>query len=273
MSEYKGFLKDISKSNTNFINVITQKHYDKHAINESSLNINVNLKDQHENTLLMLSCRHGNIKVVKRLLWLTPPADYNVTKRNGINALMIASRHGHINCVRELLKMPDININQRTYYRGKSAVVIAYLNGHYDIFKLLLKVPGIEINTMYLYTNYTGNVPLSVTYLLKKVCQDDYKGGHTELIEALLEHPDVIVPSEPLRIACERGSVEVVKTLLKYRNINVFRKDDRYRDALMIAKYNKDKDIIKMLNDYIINTLDCISLPNDIIRLIVYKYI
>jgi len=89
--------------------------------------VQINKKDNHGNTALIMASREGRIKVVKYLL--ANGANINEKNNYGYTALIWASREGHIKIVKSLLANgadPTIRTNENHWtYRNMTALEIA----------------------------------------------------------------------------------------------------------------------------------------------------
>jgi len=270
MSCYGFFDKSLNNQQnlyTEFAHIMEKK---SKIINKfvSESGIDINIKDARGNTLLISECKYpGDANIIKKLLKI-PGIDYNAVNKNGVSALINASTHNHVNCVIELLKMPDININQQTYYKKHSALTRAYLYNNIKIFKLLLKNPDINVDTYY-------NI-VFVTSILLDAC----KGNRIEFIKLLLLDKKIKINyrsyadcMSPFMTACKYGHIEIVKILLEVPDININYVNYDNHNALMIAKKEGHNEIVKMINNFIIDKLkNILVLPEDILRIIVENY-
>ncbi len=113
---------------------------------------------------------------------------------------------------------------------GWTALIWASKCGRLEIAKELLKCPGININTV-------------------------DKWGWSALMDA-----------------SNHDNLEIVKELLKCNDINVYITDVCGQTALLIAKKHCNFEIVKILEEHMmkdLSFLNCIGVPDDIIKLIV----
>jgi hypothetical protein len=99
--------------------------------------IDINLKNQYGDTLLIWVSRNGQTEIFHQLL--VKGADVNIKDKNGDTALMCAVKNGHTDIVQQSLKNnTDANIKD-------NALIWAAENGHTEIVEQLL-AKGVDIN-------------------------------------------------------------------------------------------------------------------------------
>jgi ankyrin repeat protein len=81
------------------------------------------------------AARRGDVKTLRRLL--TTGADIDARDRHGQTALMIAAREGHAGVVRFLVEQ-GADLNHSAKYR-LSALMLAVIHGHIDIVRTLVE--------------------------------------------------------------------------------------------------------------------------------------
>ena len=110
-------------------------------LNESK--INVNTKNYHGETALMMGVNFGHTEIVLGLLKM-PNIDVNAQDNNGDTALIIAAERGFTKIVPELLQMPNIDVNAQDN-NGDTALIIAARRGYTKIVFELLQMPDIDV--------------------------------------------------------------------------------------------------------------------------------
>jgi ankyrin repeat protein len=143
--------------------------------------------------------------------------------------------------VQLLLADPDIDVNEGG--EGWPPLVRAITNNCLSTFKLLLKRKDLLVNK----GAYNNCTPLMAAVDHDKI----------EMIELLLNHPDIDVNlcttelcTTALIKAVQKGNKSAVQKLLAHSNIDIRFKRRDGRDALAIAKENRDDQIIELLESY-----------------------
>ena len=108
-------------------------------------NLNINTKDKHDNTALMLAAMNGHSDCVKLLL-SQKNVDINAKDKCCDTALTLAARKGHLDCVKLLLSHDDIDINAKDNLPGMTALMLAASEGHSHCINALLSHDDIDIN-------------------------------------------------------------------------------------------------------------------------------
>ena len=253
----------------------------KKCITES----NVNSKNRHNNTGLMLACEMCGKKIVEFLI----NKGANITDKDRLNntLLIIASKYNNKEIVEYLINI-GVNVNDENY-DGYTALLYAYDNDNIEIMKLLINAgasvddilfesickdgftelvkmiidKGKSVNSnKRLLPSVSMKGDLDVIKLLVEAGIDinSYNGrainqtalyyacfcGHKEIVEYLLEHNAEI--HNALTIASYKGHKNIVEILIK-NGANVNFKDYDGYTALMYANEKDFKEIIKLLKD------------------------
>lgn len=147
----------------------------------------------------------------------------------------------HSSIVQFLLAHPDIDVNERG--EGWPPLTRAINSNNLSTFKLLLERKDLLVNKGAL-NNCT---PLMVAI----------DNGKIEMTELLLNHPDIDVNlyttelrATALTKAVQKGNSHVVQKLLAHSHIDIWFKRRDGRDALAIAKENRDDQIIELLESH-----------------------
>lgn len=124
-----------------------------------SSGIDVNTKNEYENTFLHIACLNNNIEIVKLLL-THPKIDVNSKNKDGQTPLYVACYDNNVEIVKLLLTHPkiDVNIQDRD-----TPLYIACGSNRIEVVKLLLSRPDIKIDFDY---NELKNTP-KIRSLLK----------------------------------------------------------------------------------------------------------
>ncbi|XP_055706604.1 DNA replication inhibitor plutonium isoform X5 [Phlebotomus papatasi] len=120
----------------------------------------VDIMDENGNTPLMMACRMGFVKCVRRLI--SNGADVLHVNRIGINALTLASLSGSIEIMDILLKVSPIEqFIQRTIISPLSAAIFA---GHLEAVQYLLQLHKPLYDTI----TREGNSPLMLSIMFER---------------------------------------------------------------------------------------------------------
>ena len=199
--------------------------------------------------LLLKYTEQGEISYVKSVLKQNPSFDVNRPRSTGNKTLLyIACENGYSDIVKLLLEQKadatdcDTNPGSFGVKYGFSPLTIAAKNGHLAAVKALLSA-GVDIesrdanNRTALYAAVANNKPAVVQFLCESKANVNVYG---------------INKWTPLTVAADRGSVEIVKILLKYgTNVDLELRDDIddfYRKTpLYHAAKEGHPDIVELL--------------------------
>lgn len=139
--------------------------------------VNVNERNRHGNTPLLLAVQN-NYPVVVRLILGKDEVEVNLTDKAGWSPLLIACFSNHIESARLLIADPRTDLNKRGYY-GRSALHFACELGYDSILELLLQHDDrpIQVNLQ----DQSGCTPLLLAVMNR----------HTTLVKLLLCRKDV----------------------------------------------------------------------------------
>ena len=218
--------------------------------NKDKLNIDLNIKDNGENTVLMNTCRYNNIIICKLLI--NNGADINLINNLGKNALMIASVYNN-QIIGKLLIKNGADINMKDNY-NYNALHIAIEFSSITMIKLLI-ANKIDMNAI----NNDNETPLSIACLRNKIdiCKlliengadvnIQYNDGSTELMRVYLNN---------------KIDINIMKLLLD-NNANIHLMNNNGISVLMMiyssdAKNNKltPKDNLLLEKSQIINDIN-----------------
>ncbi|MFM9880978.1 MAG: ankyrin repeat domain-containing protein [Burkholderiaceae bacterium] len=158
--------------------------------------------------------------------------DPNTPNENGIPALVLAARESSFNVMQALLGAPKLKVEARNE-EDESALMLVSLRGNVDIAQRLIEKDA--------DVNKTGWTPLHYAAT----------GGHTPLIELLLQHHAYIDAESPngttpLMMAAQYGSTEAVRLLIQ-RGADVTLKNQLQLNALDFARLGSRPDAIQIL--------------------------
>jgi ankyrin repeat protein len=133
------------------------------AIDEKA---NLDVRDQHQRTPLMLAAWAGHKEIVKALI--SAGVNVGLGASDNMNALHFAAQKGHAECARMLITA-GIKVNSKNARTGANALIMAAQHGHKDAVELLLK---------------RGANPIATTKA-GKTARDMCKGGCDDIKEIL----------------------------------------------------------------------------------------
>lgn len=181
-------------------------------------------------------------EVVNHLL-MAKGLDINAVQPTHSNrtALMLAADLEHFNIVTSLLNHPSIHINQQDLF-GRTALFYATVKDSCIIVKDLLRHPEIDVNRV---DNLVGRSPLIVA-AARNYC---------EIVDLLLEGgadpmlKDRQSGGTAMYRAIENGCISVIKTMLKYDNVNLQCLDEDGRSLLHAASGSGQLEIVRLLKE------------------------
>lgn len=200
-------------------------------------------------TALMFAAAGGNIEIIKRILEKYPD-ELNRKDEDNATALIYACNNNKKEAVKYLLSLSNIEVN--TFSENGTALhLVCWEDGLHEIFDMLISHPKINVNI----ADKDGNTPLMIACqsgclsdarkLLEKPEIHDVnlrnKNGDTvfllscgnwsennsEFIDYLLANFEIDINainrwgSSALSKACAYGNVNIVKTLLRQKDIDI----------------------------------------------------
>ncbi|XP_028406292.1 serine/threonine-protein phosphatase 6 regulatory ankyrin repeat subunit B-like isoform X2 [Dendronephthya gigantea] len=195
--------------------------------------------DQKGKTSLHLSCEHGHKDVVHFLL--NSKAYINAKTKLGLTALHLAAQKGYKDIVDMLVTSFGASIDALSL-EGKTPLHLAAEGGRLEVCKILLHL---KADTS--ATDSKGRTPLH--YAAQK--------DHSEVIEFFLENRPQLVNQANAEgetcahIAAAKGSVAVIKELLKLKNIHMTEKFTLGSNStpLHLAASGGHADVVQVLLD------------------------
>ncbi|XP_057169168.1 ankyrin repeat domain-containing protein 29 isoform X6 [Ursus arctos] len=165
--------------------------------------VDVDCRDSHGTTLLMVASYAGHIDCVRELV--LQGADINLQREDGGTALLAASQYGHMQVVETLLKH-GANIHDQLY-DGATALFLAAQGGYLDVIRLLLS-SGARVNQP---RQQDGTAPLWIASQM----------GHSEVVRVMLlrgAERDAARNdgTTALLKAANKGYNDVIEELLKF---------------------------------------------------------
>ena len=219
----------------------------------SNLEIDINGKDDGDQTALMLAAWHGHANIVQLLIKYG--ANINQTNQNGMTPLMLAVSNGNEEAIKLLLDN-GANIHQ-TNQNGMTALMMALSHGNINIIKLFFdhgKSINLEHGKSINLENAYGETPLMLAV----------SNGNEEAIPLLLDNgADINQLNQngmtPLMLAVSNGKKKAMEMLLE-RGADINQPNQNGETPLMLAVSNDNEEAIKLLLDKGAN----INQPNQI---------
>ncbi len=156
--------------------------------------IDVNAKDNHGETALMLAVSDNDWAAAAKALLAREDIDVNAASKNGLTALMLAARKGPRDVVQALLAREDIDVNAASE-NGSTALIYAAHLGKVGIVTDLLAHADIDVNA----TDDLGRTALMWAAAKKQ---------HSS-VEALLKHKNIVLDA---RDSTGRTALELAST-------------------------------------------------------------
>lgn len=196
---------------------------------------------QRDNETFVSACHNNNMMVINKLF---ARVDINYAAQESRETpLGAACSSAHLNVVKKLLSHPNILVNDLS--RGYAPLFLACTSNHgrnqngSKVFELLIARPETNVN---------------ITGILYRCFQNSYCEA---LIGLLLAHPNYVVQSVDLSVACMYGKADHVKRLL----VMGAEVHDHHQHPI-IDEYRQNPDIIHVWSDsigYVFTMLVCYS--------------
>ena len=187
--------------------------------------VDVNIRDDSDDTPLHTACRYGHLDIIKFLVSLSS-IDVNIRIPSYPLLLHKACRYGTLNVVKFLLSASSVDVNIRDN-SGYTPLHTACCYGHLDIIKFLLSLSPVDVNIR----DDSGDTPLHTA------CHY----GHLDVIKFLVstEHVNPISTdingNTPLHLVCISQNVDIVKYLLSTGRIDPMAKNRYQKTAVQLA--------------------------------------
>ena len=209
---------------------------------------------------LTMACEKGLLKTVKAMLG-SPMVDVNKTTDRGVTALYVACQNGHTEVVKTLLQdaLIPIDINAARDKDHRTPLLIACERKKVDIVKALLNAGPDKITGPLDFTAETKGKATalhSAIWSLYHDVGDSLDAERLAIVKMLLRNQSMKTKlnaktkdkETALYWACKNGQTQVVKELIKHKNIKLNTKNGSGGEtALVNAVRNKHVDIVKML--------------------------
>ena len=227
-------------------------HIVKTLLNEHKDDINLNARTDSGDTPLTLAARNKHDNVVHAL------SNYNcevyAKDKDAYTALLhLSCERGYVDIVRAILKTNRNYINAKGQ-DGYTALHYSCRYGHLDIVRTLVMNNYSHKNFWFrLYSKAdvnartdSGDTPLTLAAINK----------HDNVVHALSDYNCEVYAKDKdaytalLHLSCERGYVDIVRTVLKRHKADVNARTDSGDTPLTLAAKNRHYDIVHVLSDY-----------------------
>jgi ankyrin repeat protein len=204
--------------------------------------VNINYTDRDQNTLLIKSIKLGFYKFTKLLL-CNDKIDINCRNSNGLTPITVGLFHmDDISYQKQICKLlikkgADLDIEK---YGNITPLIYAIQKGDLEIVKLLLSVEKRH--------NYKNHITSKrTTPLMEALCNEKF-----DIVKLLLKshnnpgiyHKD-IDGNCALLYACMYGNLEIIKLLLRDRNMRV--RNNNNETPLILCLKNNSRDVINYI--------------------------
>ncbi|XP_022089542.1 serine/threonine-protein phosphatase 6 regulatory ankyrin repeat subunit B-like isoform X2 [Acanthaster planci] len=202
-------------------------------------NARVDVFDEHGKAALHLAAENGHREVADILLW--HKAFVNAKSKLGITPLHLGAQNGHNELVKLLICTHSATIDALSLAK-KTPLHLAAQSGQLEVCETLLKLKS-DPNS----SDMHGQTPLHLAA----------KNDHAEIVKLFLKHKPELVTmansdgSTCGHIAASKGSVAVIKELLRFNKIGVCTAKNKTNDstALHLAAAGGHKDVVSVLID------------------------
>ena len=259
-------------------NYIYNNNYEKlkKIIDES----NINIKNEYNETAIMVACRFNILKIVIFLLKYKN-IDLTIKDVEGYTPFLYVCKYGHLDIIKVLIN--KVKLDTTNYYE-KNALIIAYENKHLYVVDYLIKTkPEMFLNFLY---NACKN---NYLYLVKKLVeQNKYINKDIlfitcinncfDIFKYLLKNTNYDINwcdsrnNNLLLIACKKNYLNIVKYLIKKTKINIHLQNNEKNNALLIASKKNNTDIIRYLVSKTDIDINVTNIKNKNLLYYCYKY-
>ncbi|XP_046361397.2 uncharacterized protein LOC124138676 [Haliotis rufescens] len=191
--------------------------------------------DDNNNDCLMLACMGGSMPIVKHIL---PLKLFAINKREGLNKtpVLLAAERGHSD-VYNLLVSEGADLSLTDDYKH-DCLMLACIGGSMPIVKHLLSLKTFDINTR----QWFNKTPVMLAA----------QRGHVDVYNLLVsEGADLslsdLMNKHCLMLACEGGSMPIVKHLLSLKTFDINRKGKFTKTPVMLAAMRGHLDLYNLL--------------------------
>ena len=210
-----------------------------HALSDYNCEVYAKDRDAYA-VLLHLSCKRGYVGIVRTLL-NEHKAKVNARIDSGDTPLTLAAKHDHDNVVHALLSYSQCLVDAKGQ-DGYTALHYACRDGHVDIVKTLVK-HKVNVNAR----TDSGFTPLTLAAINK----------HDNVVHALSDYNCEVYAKDKdaytvlLHSSCERGYVDIVRTLVNDHKVDVNARTCNDITPLLLAIVNGHDTVVNaLLSDY-----------------------
>jgi ankyrin repeat protein len=207
--------------------------------------VDVNEKGPGNWTPLIYAVTNNHVDVVKLLLQ-RKDIDVNHAMFSNITAVYMAAAKGCSQIVRLLLRHPNIDITIRSK-NGRTPEMCALTAGHSDIVELL------RLHSQRLCSHHHLNLSVQKDKYVPLSLYKASDSGVVSGVNALLKKEDVDihelgVNGSPLMVACSQNHIQIVKMLLKQRDLRINQTESVFGwTALHFAAMEGHVEIVQLL--------------------------
>ncbi|XP_071807493.1 uncharacterized protein [Asterias amurensis] len=200
-------------------------------------NARVDVFDEHGKAALHLASENGHKEVADILLW--HKAFVNAKSKLGITPLHLAAQNGHNDLIKLLVSTHSATIDALSLAK-KTPLHQAAQNGQLEVCETMLQLKA-DSNA----TDMHGQTPLHLAA----------KNDHADIVKLFLKHKPELVTmansdgSTCGHIAASKGSVAVIKELLRFNKIGVCTTKNKTNDstALHLAAGGGHQEVVSVL--------------------------
>ncbi|XP_074799884.1 uncharacterized protein LOC141982068 isoform X7 [Natator depressus] len=197
----------------------------------------VDVFDEHGKAALHLAAENGHDQIADVLLW--HKAFVNAKTKLGLTPLHLSAQNGYNHLVKLLVETHLASIDAMTLTK-RTPLHLAALTGQLDVCTSLLSMSA-DVNA----TDMQGQTPLHLAA----------ENDHSEVVQFFLKHKPELVTSANVEgstcahIAASKGSVAVIKELLKFNKVGATtaRNKTNYSTPLHLAAAGGHREVVKVL--------------------------
>nr|XP_048697723.1 serine/threonine-protein phosphatase 6 regulatory ankyrin repeat subunit A-like isoform X4 [Caretta caretta] len=197
----------------------------------------VDVFDEHGKAALHLAAENGHDQIADVLLW--HKAFVNAKTKLGLTPLHLSAQNGYNHLVKLLVETHLASIDAMTLTK-RTPLHLAALTGQLDVCTSLLSMSA-DVNA----TDMQGQTPLHLAA----------ENDHSEVVQFFLKHKPELVTSANVEgstcahIAASKGSVAVIKELLKFNKVGATtaRNKTNYSTPLHLAAAGGHCEVVKVL--------------------------